>query len=98
MITTSGAIPAGGSFMLEPDCATVSSSVCASASDPEVHTYYRVIASLGADSVTIPMQSTATLGALQITNVFQDQGRGGSAGLCHIDFSNVGLISVLGPP
>jgi hypothetical protein len=98
MITTSGAIPAGGSFTLEPDCATVNFTTCGGTSNPEVHTYYRVIASLGADSVTIPLQSTATLGSLQITNVFQDQGRGGSSSVCHIDFSNVGLISVLGPP
>jgi hypothetical protein len=98
LIPQSGDFPAGGTFTLEPDCATASASSCVGAATPIVHTFYRVVASLNGDSVTIPPQAGATLGALQITNVFNDWSIGGSNGLCHYDFSNVGLISVLGPP
>jgi hypothetical protein len=95
-ITTSGPFPEGGTYTLEPECATVSDGPCAGAS-PVVHTTYRVSATRNGDSVVIPPASTATLGPLQITNVFHDQGRGGGAGECHIDFTNIGLISVLSP-
>jgi hypothetical protein len=57
-----------------------------------------VIASFAGDSIVIPMEQTASLGAWQITNIFQEQGRGGQSATCHIDFSNVGLLSALGPP
>ena len=83
--------------MLEPECAVVSASHCAGAS-PVVQLYYRVLASMAGDSVDIPMQATASLGAWQLTNIFHENGSGGASGLCHIDFTNVGLMSALGPP
>lgn len=96
-IYTSVAIPGGGSYTLEPECADVSAPTCPGGS-PVVHTYYRVLAALGGDTATIPMRATVALGAAQITNVFHDEGSGGGLGQCHIDFSNVGLLSILGPP
>jgi hypothetical protein len=97
-IATSGVIPGGVNWMLEPECANVAAPSCAGASSPEVYTYYRVIASYAGDAIAIPMEQTASLGDWQITNVFHEQGGGGQSATCHVDFSNVGLLSALGPP
>lgn len=97
-ISTSGMIPGGVNWMLEPECANVAAPSCAGASSPEVYTYYRVLASLPGASVVIPMEQTASLGNWRITNVFHEQGQGGQSATCHVDFSNVGLLSALGPP
>jgi hypothetical protein len=97
-IPTSGMIPGGVNWMLEPECANVAAPSCPGATSPDVYTYYRVIAFYPGDSIAIPMEQTATLGAWQITNVFHEQRRGDQSARCYVDFSNVGLLSALGPP
>jgi hypothetical protein len=97
-ISNSGTIPGVGSYALETECANVTAPFCTGATTPVVQAYSRVVASLGADSVSIPMQTTASLGPWQVTNILHRLGYGGNSGQCHTDFINEGQMSALGPP
>lgn len=89
-----GQIPNGPSYALQPQCVVIDGAECPA--DPPRFTYYAVVATLDGSSVQIPMQTTATLGDWQITNLSQGEG-GGARSCCCYDFYTVRALSALGP-